>query len=918
MNGVAAVGDYCSVGGRIISGSGLLIHSQIGAWDSLDLTSPVILRESLSVFKHSLLQTMTVAGPAYFADALSVDGRSSLTSTLSVSREVQLVSTLSVDSTGKTVVGYLSTFAETYFGGRSVSILPITKLGDVLTVYSQTRFGSGLSIQGSLFCKGSAESTGALRVGAGGMDILSEARFADSISCRKPAYFETGLSASGFSHLFMATSLYADLEVASSTVLKDRFSVAELGFIGSPLSVGDSLYAGYGITVSSATKFGDIISSASAVMIGNGALSVCSKALFGNSLSSSESMIAGSSISAYAVKVGCGSLKVSGDSFLNHMQGQYLALDGGQRIGESLTAVGAARVGEYMVVHSALTVQGMTHMLDFLSVDGQLVSKGRLSLSDILSIESCAFFGTDCGVYGLLAAGALSVGGYSRLGCNLSITNGCLYVHGTSSMSDSLHLDGPLVLSNNLSVLGMISANDAAVFRSTVSVTSELFAGDHLDVHNTAKFGSSVDQFGETRFHADSRLDGSFHVGETLSVKGESEIYSNLSVFADAVVYGKLSTHEDLSTGSFLSVAQLGFIGGDLSVSLSSVVLDLSVCGKLNVFGGLSSNSGCFILSGLSISDISSLGLDVSVMGSFNAGSSMSVAQGAVFGHDVNVRSQVILGSCLSVAESLHAGQQASISDTLRCGRLITEGFIDIQGELTVGNQVHLCNSLSVDSITAINSFLSTQCNACVQGYLSLGDNIRLGSVTDVYAEADKVMTLSRTGGFLHGLWESSVAISTSDRRLKRKITPLLRDYAANATLNLLDKLRPVAYEMIDDESGRKRYGFIAQELEDALPSLVVDSDEAGDGEGTKAVLYQDIIAILTVAMQLQQDEISNLKLQLNQTTAMREEYTNSIAEVEDSRRLLELQAKRIEKLEKLMDQFITNTTAKTDYQIHI
>lgn len=70
--------------------------------------------------------------------------------------------------------------------------------------------------------------------------------------------------------------------------------------------------------------------------------------------------------------------------------------------------------------------------------------------------------------------------------------------------------------------------------------------------------------------------------------------------------------------------------------------------------------------------------------------------------------------------------------------------------------------------------------------------------------------------------------------------------------------------------------------------------------------------------MQLQQDEISNLKLQLNQTTAMREKYTNAIAEVDDSRRLIDLQAKRIEKLEQLMEQLITNTTAKTDYQIHI
>ena len=70
---------------------------------------------------------------------------------------------------------------------------------------------------------------------------------------------------------------------------------------------------------------------------------------------------------------------------------------------------------------------------------------------------------------------------------------------------------------------------------------------------------------------------------------------------------------------------------------------------------------------------------------------------------------------------------------------------------------------------------------------------------------------------------------------------------------------------MTDDDAHRERFGFIAQELEAVLPNVVVSSADAdaGENKGTKAVLYQDLIALLTAAVQEQQKTINLLVRQM-------------------------------------------------------
>ncbi|MEI6226854.1 MAG: tail fiber domain-containing protein, partial [Deltaproteobacteria bacterium] len=79
---------------------------------------------------------------------------------------------------------------------------------------------------------------------------------------------------------------------------------------------------------------------------------------------------------------------------------------------------------------------------------------------------------------------------------------------------------------------------------------------------------------------------------------------------------------------------------------------------------------------------------------------------------------------------------------------------------------------------------------------------------------------------------------ATSDRRLKKKIRNL------SGALEMALKLRGVRFERKADPAGRRRFGLIAQEVEEIAPE-VVHTDE----DGWKSVAYGDLVAVLLEAI---------------------------------------------------------------------
>ena len=124
-----------------------------------------------------------------------------------------------------------------------------------------------------------------------------------------------------------------------------------------------------------------------------------------------------------------------------------------------------------------------------------------------------------------------------------------------------------------------------------------------------------------------------------------------------------------------------------------------------------------------------------------------------------------------------------------------------------------------------------------------------------VYADGD----IAYTGSLMN----------VSDARVKKDITPLTGSLAMVMALNAKSYRYDLnAYPEVSLSAGT-HYGFIAQELEAVLPELVNDgvfattpseAKSAGDGIKLKGVEYQELIPILTQAIQEQQAIIQQLE----------------------------------------------------------
>lgn len=141
----------------------------------------------------------------------------------------------------------------------------------------------------------------------------------------------------------------------------------------------------------------------------------------------------------------------------------------------------------------------------------------------------------------------------------------------------------------------------------------------------------------------------------------------------------------------------------------------------------------------------------------------------------------------------------------------------------------------------------------------------------------------SSYAGYFSGNVYSSGVYSGSDQKLKQNITGL------NNAMAFISKLQPKVYEYRQDGNYKlmnlplgKRYGLIAQDVEEVLPGLVKqtafntakangqgDEDNKGETINFKAVNYTELIPIMIKAMQEQAEQ---MQVQQNEITALKAE----------------------------------------------
>lgn len=163
------------------------------------------------------------------------------------------------------------------------------------------------------------------------------------------------------------------------------------------------------------------------------------------------------------------------------------------------------------------------------------------------------------------------------------------------------------------------------------------------------------------------------------------------------------------------------------------------------------------------------------------------------------------------------------------------------------------------------------------------GENIFI-KTSSIQPESDRVISLGSANQRWSNIYATNGTIQTSDRTRKTDINNL-ETQKAKAFIN---GLNPVSYKMVDGTSGRTHYGLIAQDIEELMNTLNMDSsdfagfikspkkitkyeDENGkklkkpieeviEGEYDYSLRYDEFIAPLIKVVQEQQKEIEKLK----------------------------------------------------------
>ena len=147
------------------------------------------------------------------------------------------------------------------------------------------------------------------------------------------------------------------------------------------------------------------------------------------------------------------------------------------------------------------------------------------------------------------------------------------------------------------------------------------------------------------------------------------------------------------------------------------------------------------------------------------------------------------------------------------------------------------------------------------------GDLIRAGQIITV-----KDAALNEIECYLNGTWYvgalGSAAQVISDRNAKLEINPQADVYS-----HIFDKLQPVTFKYKNGTSGRIHTGFIAQDVENAVVSLGLTTQEfAGvcydlDENGNKVkygIRYEEIVSLNTYEIQKLKKRVADMEKKLS------------------------------------------------------
>jgi|APHM01.1.fsa_nt_gi Catalytic domain of bacteriophage endosialidase. len=175
-------------------------------------------------------------------------------------------------------------------------------------------------------------------------------------------------------------------------------------------------------------------------------------------------------------------------------------------------------------------------------------------------------------------------------------------------------------------------------------------------------------------------------------------------------------------------------------------------------------------------------------------------------------------------------------------------GTIDLDTNISANGFTIESTKLGDDSLTLIGSGSPASIKLDATGSIF--------STADVLPDTDNTHQLGGSPFRWTEVYAANGVNTTSDARFKQNVVDL------SDPLDRLRDIRPVSYEWKDEDDPDTRLGFVAQELDDAVPEAV---DRPDDEDAPLGVTYDMVVPVAIGAIQKQQERIEELEAENEQ-----------------------------------------------------
>ena len=549
---------------------------------------------------------------------------------------------------------------------------------------------------------------------------------------------------------------------------------------------------------------------------------------------------------------------------------------GNTKIDGKLTVNGDVKVeGDNFDVKSTTTnfsgtsfnISGTTNLNGNTNTTGNATVNGNLTVTGTSNLQGATTLNS-----------TLSVEGNTDLRNGLDVT-GTTNINGATNITGDTLINGSETITSDLNVSGNTNIKGATTLKSTLSVdgNTDLKAG--LDVTGTTNLNGATtingDSFtvtapttinGDTTVNGTLTATGNTSIQGALTVDGKTTINDNLDVTGNTNITGATNISGTTNIGDNLNVTGDANITGATNISGTTNIDDnLNVTGNTNVSGTTTLNQ-LTVTSGTNLASVTAATLNVTgqtILSSTTINGGLTVTNGGITWPEGQGLNSVLSWSYGDVTSAPSDSTNFSANKSF----VIPSSTAHItKSALTYAAGTFSSGSYDTTAAKTINvptsiEHLSSSWNS-ISKVLTVGGKVSARTLTvtgDASLNAVTASTITTTGN----ITSQGSIFSTSDIRMKDNISDI-----NTSELELLQQVKLKSFNYKDDETKRKVYGVIAQDVEAAGYTSLIHEDE----QGTKSVDYTSFLIL----------KIAQLEFLLNATRQQMNGLNAKIKELQD------------------------------------